>query len=226
MTRKGLIQPKPMMTRVCKTPPEKKFQKKIFEVQLFFSRKKIFWFGGFLSSWVFYLKPNPCHRGFRSSSCHHGTTQTTRVIQDLSIRPTRSPHDTPTSPPRSPREAPRSPWQLYCPYDTSGFTSGGLKTGPWKPGFSRLGESRGTGQGSMTRGGRSGGIDGGRLGCGGTGIGDVTRRGLNSTKTHDDTGLQIPPRKKIPKKFFGVQLFFSRKKFFWFGGFCHHGFFI
>ena len=64
MTRKGLNRPKPMMTRVCKPPPEKKFQKKFFGVQLFFQEKIFCGFGGFLSLWVFYLKPNPCHRGF------------------------------------------------------------------------------------------------------------------------------------------------------------------
>ena len=66
VTRVGLIQPKPMMTRVCQTPPEKKIPKKIFGVQLFFQEKNFCGFGGFLSSWVFSLKPNPCHHGFWS----------------------------------------------------------------------------------------------------------------------------------------------------------------
>ena len=47
MTRQGFIRPKPMMTRFCKTPPEKKFQKKFFEVQLFFQEKIFCGFGGF-----------------------------------------------------------------------------------------------------------------------------------------------------------------------------------
>ena len=51
-------------------------------------------------------------------------------------------------------------------------------------------------------------------------------RGFESTKTHDDTGLQTPPEKKFQKKFFGVQLFFQEKIFSGLGGFCHHGFFI
>ena len=52
VTRSGLIQPKPMMTRVCKTPPEKKFQKKFRRSNFFFKKKIFAGLGGF------------CHHGF------------------------------------------------------------------------------------------------------------------------------------------------------------------
>ena len=38
VARKGLNQPKPMMTRVCQNPPRKKNPKKIFRGPTFFSR--------------------------------------------------------------------------------------------------------------------------------------------------------------------------------------------
>ena len=76
------------------------------------------------------------------------------------------------------------------------------------------GKTGGAQKGSMTRGGRSGGSWGLDRASGGPLVVAVTRKGLNSTETHDDTGLQNPPRKKIPKKIFRGPTFFSRKKFF------------
>ena len=62
-------------------------------------------------------------------------------------------------------------------------------------------------------------------GTGGAELAAVTRKGFDSTKTHDDTGLPNPPRKKIPKKIFrGSTFFFKKKIFCGFGVFCHHGF--
>ena len=57
--------------------------------------------------------------------------------------------------------------------------------------------------------------------------GDMTRKGLGSTKSHDDTGLRNPPQKKKFQKIFRGSNFFFKKKFFaGFGGFCHHGFLV
>ena len=85
VTRRGLIRPKPMMTRVCKTPPGKKIPKKIFRRSNFFFKKKNFLVWGFsvimgfsfktkpVSSWVFgtWL---PCHHGFPPNPrCREGS---------------------------------------------------------------------------------------------------------------------------------------------------------
>ena len=58
MTRKGLIQPKPMMTRVCK-PPQKKNSKKNFSGSNFFFKKKIFlvWGVSVIMGFLFKTKP-------------------------------------------------------------------------------------------------------------------------------------------------------------------------
>ena len=65
----------------------------------------------------------------------------------------------------------------------------------------------------MTRGGEfrgsSVGVEWGR----GSGIGGVTREGLNRPKPMMTRVCQNPPRKKIPKKIFRGPTFFSRKKF-------------
>ena len=111
VTRRGLNRPKPMMTRVCKPPQKKKFQKNFFGVQLFFSRKKFFWFGGFLSSWVFYLKPNPCHHGFLDRS-------KPAVSSWVSTKPPVShpiPHEPSPATPRDTLALPRTPRSPQSP---------------------------------------------------------------------------------------------------------------
>ena len=211
-------------------PPRKKIPKKIFGGPTFFSRKKFFWFGGFLSSWVFRLKPNPCHRGFWSPwkplSVIMGPPQTPHVTPIPSIRPTRSPHDTSPTPPRSPLGPLRSPWHPYCRHDTSGFTSGVLKTRSLKPGFGRLEDSRGTGKGSMTRGGALGGRSGGSNGGLGRETADMTRDGLIQPKPMMTRVCKPPLKKKSKKKISRSNFFFQEKNFSGLGGFCHHGFFI
>ena len=117
-----------------------------------------------------------------------------------------------------------------------------------KPFVGHEGKRRGWGGGSMTRGGRSRGIEGGSNGVGGCRTGDMTRKGFESTETHDDTGLQTP-QKKNSKKISGSNFFFQEKIFCGFGGFlvimgfylkpnpchrflepgpnpCHHGFLV
>ena len=86
----------------------------------------------------------------------------------------------------------------------------------------------------MTRGGSSGASRGEEWSLGSSE--DRDTQGFESIKTHDDTGLPNPPRKKIPKKIFRGPTFFSRKNFLRVWGVsvimgfslkpnpCHHGF--
>ena len=64
-------------TGLHKPPREKNFQKKFFEVQLFFQEKNFCGFGVFCHHGFFELKPNPCHRRFLdripNRSCHRGS---------------------------------------------------------------------------------------------------------------------------------------------------------
>ena len=86
----------------------------------------------------------------------------------------------------------------------------------------------------MTRGGDLGTRRGEEWGRG-DGYWRCDTRGFDSTKTHDDTGLQTPPEKKSKKNFSGSNFFFKKKFFAGFGvsvimGFylkpnpCHRGF--
>ena len=108
MTREGFDSTETHDDTGLQTPPGKKFQKKFFGGPTFFSRKKFLRVWGFLSSWVFYLKPNPCHRVLRTGSkppCHHGF---------------------PPKPPVSHPDPPRPPTPLI----TSSCVP---KTSPWSP---------------------------------------------------------------------------------------------
>ena len=130
-------------------PPRKKFQKKFFGVQLFFQEKIFCGFGGFLSSWVFPLKPNPCHHGFSDlvkpchqgfqpkPPCHHGFPPNPPCHTRYPTRPHQTPHDTSRHPPRHPPETQPSPGDPYCPHDTSGFTSDRFKNPEAKSGVGR-----------------------------------------------------------------------------------------
>ena len=104
MTRRGLNRPKPMMTRVCKPPQKKKFQKKFSGSNFFFKKKN---FAGLGVSVImgFYLKPNPCHHGFwiqTQTAVSSWVSPKPPVSHPNARNPPPAPSVTPLSSPRSP----------------------------------------------------------------------------------------------------------------------------
>ena len=185
MTRDGLIQPKPIMTRVS-NPPRKKIPKKIFRGPTFFSRKKflLVWGVSVIMGFLFKTKPVSSWVLVNRSPSRviKGFPQTPRVTPETP-RSLRNPLHTTLDPPlHPPCTGSASGWTSGCPEETSGLPSPhddgtGFRL---KTPIRNLGGSRGDTDrldwGSMTRGG-----DGGyrwevEWGRGGIRSGDMTRR--------------------------------------------------